>query len=70
MPMFGMMHSVEKGAKRYLDGLFDPRFKSGHFYASHVGSPTGPLIDQVSIEPLFGNAIAQDNARQAIQQFS
>ncbi|MEG3219365.1 SDR family NAD(P)-dependent oxidoreductase [Vibrio gigantis] len=70
MPLLGMMHSVEKGAKRYLDGLFDPRFESGHFYASRSGSPTGPVVDQLTIEPLFGNAVAQDNARQAIQQFS
>ncbi|NOH78678.1 SDR family NAD(P)-dependent oxidoreductase [Vibrio sp. RE86] len=69
MPMMGMMHSVEKGAKRYLDGLFDPRFESGRFYASQAGSPTGPLVDQVSIEPSLGNVAAQDNARHAIQQF-
>lgn len=70
MPMFGMMHSVEKGAKRYLEGLFDPRFESGHFYASRAGSPTGPVVDQITIESSFGNTTAQDNARQAIQQFS
>ncbi|MGF1733432.1 SDR family NAD(P)-dependent oxidoreductase [Photobacterium kasasachensis] len=70
MPMLGMMHSVDKGAKRYLDGLFDPRFESGHFYASQAGSPTGPVVDQLTIEPSLGNITAQDNARLAIQQFS
>ncbi|WP_375753601.1 SDR family NAD(P)-dependent oxidoreductase [Vibrio sp. HN007] len=70
MPMIGMMHSVEKGARRYLDGLFDPRFETGRFYASHQGSPTGPVVDQVTIEPTIDNIIAQDNARLAIQQFS
>ncbi|MGY3569539.1 SDR family NAD(P)-dependent oxidoreductase [Vibrio paucivorans] len=70
MPMLGMMHSVEKGAKRYLDGLFDPRFESGHFYASHAGSPTGPVVDQITIDPSFGDTFAQDNAHQAIQQFT
>lgn len=70
MPMMGMMHSVDKGAKRYLEGLFDPRFESGHFYASRAGSPTGPVVDQITLEPSFGNVSAQDNARQAIQQFS
>lgn len=70
MPMLGMMHSVEKGARRYLDGLFDPRFESGHFYASRQGSPTGPVVDQITIEPSLGNIAAQDNARQAIEQFS
>ncbi|WP_408692776.1 SDR family NAD(P)-dependent oxidoreductase [Vibrio fortis] len=69
MPLFGMMHSVEKGAKRYLEGLFNPSFESGRFYASRAGSPTGPVIDQVTLEPLFNNSSAQDNAYQAIQQF-
>lgn len=69
MPMMGMMHSVDKGAKRYLDGLFDPRFESGHFYASRMGSPTGSVVDQLTIEPALGDTAAQDNARHAIQQF-
>ncbi|WCE30758.1 SDR family NAD(P)-dependent oxidoreductase [Vibrio sp. SCSIO 43137] len=70
MPILGMMHSVEKGAKRYVDGLFDPRFESGSFYASRQGAPTGPVVDQVFIEPAFGDKQAQDNARFAIEQFS
>ena len=41
MPIFGMMHGVEAGAKRYLDGLLNPEFKTGHFYASQTGYPTG-----------------------------
>ncbi|MCL9780138.1 SDR family NAD(P)-dependent oxidoreductase [Vibrio sp. S4M6] len=70
MPLIGMMHSVEKGASRYIEGLLDPRFESGHFYASRAGSPTGPVVDQLCLEPLFGNVVAQDNARNAIQKFS
>lgn len=50
MPLPGMMHSVEKGAKRYVDGLLNPRFESGHFYASRAGYPTGPVVDQVTLD--------------------
>lgn len=69
MPLFGMMHSVETGARRYLDALENLSFKSGHFYASNTGSPTGPVVDQVTIEPAFSNLSAQDNAYSAVQQF-
>ncbi|WP_026971461.1 SDR family NAD(P)-dependent oxidoreductase [Aliagarivorans marinus] len=70
MPMLGMMHSVDKAAKRYLDGLFDPRFETGQFYASQAGSPTGPVVNQLSLESSLGDVSAQDNARYAIEQFS
>ena len=70
MPLFGMMHSVETGARRYVDGLMNPEFKSGHFYASRAGSPTGPVVDQVSIDAALGDTRAQDNAAAAIRQFA
>lgn len=70
MPMLGMMHSVDKGAKRYVDALFDDQFESGRFYASKMGSPTGPVVDQSTIDPLFGMETAQDNAHSAIQSLS
>ena len=31
MPIFGMMDSVETGAKRYVDGLLNEKFESGRF---------------------------------------
>lgn len=67
MLRLGMMHSVETGAKRYLEGLFNTRFKSGGFYASKMGSPTGPVVDQITIDQYFGNENAQNAALQAIQ---
>ena len=70
MPIFGMMHSVETGAKRYVDGLLNPKFESGHFYASRAGSPTGPVVDQTTIDPSLGNQDAQDNANRAVHQFA
>lgn len=70
MPLFGMMHSVEAGAKRYLDGLLNPEFKTGHFYASQTGYPTGPVVDQASIDGALSDITTQDNANQALRQFA
>ncbi len=70
MPLFGMMHSVDIGAKRYVDGVMDDTFKSGHFYASRAGSPTGPLIDQAIAFTGLDNPIFEDNANQAVRQFA
>ena len=70
MPIFGMMHSVEKGARRYVDGLFNPEFVTGRFYASRAGSPTGQVVDQVTIDAFLGDASAQDNANRAVHQFA
>ncbi|MEM7079904.1 MAG: SDR family NAD(P)-dependent oxidoreductase [Pseudomonadota bacterium] len=69
MPLLGMMHGVEAGARRYLDALENLNFESGHFYASKAGSPTGPVVDQVTIEPGLSDRLAQDNAYSAVQQF-
>ncbi|WP_422049576.1 SDR family NAD(P)-dependent oxidoreductase [Shimia sp.] len=70
MPLFGMMHSVETGAKRYVDGLFNPEFETGHFYASKAGYPTGALVDQVSIDATFADTTTQDNASDAMMRFA
>lgn len=70
MPLFGMMHSVETGAKRYVEGILNPKFESGHFYASRKGSPTGPVVDQDTIDSFLSDRTAQDNALRAVQQFA
>lgn len=70
MPIFGIMHGVETGAKRYVDGLLNPKFESGRFYASGKGSPTGAVIDQAIIEADLANPAFQDNASQAVHQFA
>jgi len=70
MPKLGMMHSVETGAKRYVEGLVNTGFKSGSFYASKAGSPTGPVVDQITVDPSFANEQAQNAAWQAVQNFA
>ncbi|WP_422374984.1 SDR family NAD(P)-dependent oxidoreductase [Roseibium sp.] len=70
MPLFGMMHGVETGAKRYVDGLLNPKFKSGRFYASAGSSPTGPVSDQSGFFSVFDDVTYQDSASLAVQQFA
>ncbi|NQV51940.1 MAG: SDR family NAD(P)-dependent oxidoreductase [Flavobacteriales bacterium] len=69
MPLMGMVHGVEVGAKRYVDGLTDPAYLSGHFYASKESTVTGPIIDQGDIFPLLYDVRVQDNAWKAIHAF-
>ena len=68
MLMFGHAHSVEAGAKRYLDVLGDERYASGVFYGNERKT-TGPLSDQASFFPDLKNHEFQDNAREAIRRF-
>lgn len=69
MPLLGMMHGVETGARRYVEGLTNPKYESGRFYASGTGSPTGPVVDQTTIAADLGNPAFQDNANLAVHQF-
>jgi NAD(P)-dependent dehydrogenase (short-subunit alcohol dehydrogenase family) len=69
MTLFGMVHSVDVGAQRYLSALNNSSFKSGHFYGSEEPSVTGPLVDQSTIFSDIADAQIQDNAYAAIQQY-
>lgn len=70
MPLFGMMHGLKIGAKRYVGGLLDPRFETGRFYASKGEFPTGPVVDQATIHDGLDDPSIQDNAREAVQRFT
>ena len=69
MPLMGMAHSLETGAKRFVDGINDESYKSGVFYGSKAKVLTGPLIDQATIFPDLENRTFQDNANEAIHRF-
>ncbi len=64
-----MVHSLESGAKRVVDGVNDPNMKSGKFYASRADGLTGPMVDQSEIFPDLANASYQDNASDAVHRF-
>ena len=67
---FGRAHSVEVGAKRYLDVLANPRqFGSGGFYASKASSTSGPLQEQSPQFEDLANESIQDRAYAAVQRF-
>lgn len=69
MPLTGLVHSLEKGARRYVDGINDESLQSGVFYGSHANVLTGPLIDQSTLFPDLNNTTFQDNADAAIHRF-
>jgi NAD(P)-dependent dehydrogenase (short-subunit alcohol dehydrogenase family) len=69
MPLLGMIHSLQKGAARYVEALDNPNFKSGEFYGSKDGKVTGAMVEQGSIFPDLKNASFQDNAYEAIHSF-
>lgn len=70
MPLMKMSHSVEKGAKRFVDGINNSEYISGVFYASKENVLTGPVINQSSIWKDLDNQIFQNNADIAIHKFT
>ena len=67
--MGGMVHKLEVGAKRFVDGISDERYKSGVFYASKEGKLSGDMVDQSSFFTDLKNTSFQDNANEAIRHF-
>lgn len=65
----GKVHTVEVGAKRYLDALLEEdRFESGVFYGSKKGI-SGPTADQVMYADYLADKSFQDHANEAIHMF-
>ncbi len=69
MPLLGVVHKLEVGAKRFVDGISDERYKSGVFYASKQGKLTGDVVDQSTFYTDLKNTTFQDNANKAIHRF-
>ena len=67
--MGGMVHELEVGAKRFVDGISDERYKSGVFYASKEGKLSGDMVDQSTFFTALKNTTFQDNADKAIHRF-
>lgn len=67
--MGGMVHELEVGAKRFVDGISDDRYKSGVFYASKEGKLSGEVVDQSTFYTDLKNITFQDNADKAIHRF-
>jgi NAD(P)-dependent dehydrogenase (short-subunit alcohol dehydrogenase family) len=69
-PLMGdMVHSLEVGAKRFVDGISDERYKSGVFYASKQGKLSGDMVDQSTFFSDLRNTSFQENANEAIHRF-
>jgi NAD(P)-dependent dehydrogenase (short-subunit alcohol dehydrogenase family) len=69
MPLFGLVHDVNQGAKRIIDGLENENFKSGVFYASRADALIGPVINQSEIFSDLSNESFQENAFKAVSHF-
>lgn len=69
MPMMGMAHSLETGAKRFVNGINNDSLKSGVFYGSKKNVLTGVIVDQSEFFPDLNNTEYQDNADAAIHRF-
>jgi nucleoside-diphosphate-sugar epimerase len=69
MPVLGLGHKVDVGAKRLVDGVTDPTLSSGVFYASAAKTLKGPLVDQTAIFPDLADPSFQDHANEAIHRF-
>ncbi len=69
-PLMGeMVHNLEVGAKRFVDGISDEHYKSGVFYASKEGKLSGEMVDQSTFFTPLKNTTFQDNADIAIHRF-
>ena len=65
----GMVHTLDVGAKRFVDGISDERYKSGIFYASKQDKLSGDVVDQSTFYTDLKNTTFQDNADKAIHRF-
>jgi hypothetical protein len=68
-PRLHLAHKVDVGAAHLVDGVNNPKLRSGVFYASPKGKVVGPLTDQSEATPAFSDPKIQDNAVQAIHRF-
>lgn len=69
MPLQGMIHGLDKGAKRFVDVISDTSYKTGTFYASKDGKVVGPVVDQSNFFSDLKNESYQDNAYEAVYRF-
>jgi NAD(P)-dependent dehydrogenase (short-subunit alcohol dehydrogenase family) len=69
MPILGLSHKLDVGAKRLVDGISDPTLSSGMFYASAANMLNGPLVNQADFLPDLANPTFQDHANEAIHRF-
>jgi NAD(P)-dependent dehydrogenase (short-subunit alcohol dehydrogenase family) len=68
MPLLGVFHALEVGAKRFVDAINDTQYKSGVFYASKSGV-SGKIVNQAVHYSEIENAQYQDNASEALHRF-
>ena len=69
-PLMGeMVHKLEVGAKRFVDGVSEDRYKSGVFYASKEGKLSGGMVDQSTFFTALKNTCFKTMPTRAIHRF-
>lgn len=69
LPLKGIAHGLEVGAKRFVKGISDTSLTNGAFYASKTNNPTGSIVNQNSFLPDFDVPEYQNNVNEAIHKF-
>lgn len=69
-PLLGLVHSLQVGSRRIVEGLTDESLRSGRFYGSRANVLIGPLVDQADIFPSLADELVQDHAVEAIHRFT
>jgi NAD(P)-dependent dehydrogenase (short-subunit alcohol dehydrogenase family) len=69
LPLLGLSHPVDAGARRLVDATVRDELDSGKFYASAGTTLTGPLVDQAGILPDFADPTIQAHAYEAVHRF-
>jgi len=69
LPLMGISHSLETGAKRFIKAINDSSLINGVFYASKTNKPTGEIINQNTFLTDFDNIDYQNNVNEAIHLF-
>ena len=69
LKFLGRSHSLATGTERLAQGLLDPAYGDGHFWASAAGRLVGPVVDQINDHPIIGDHDTQSNAAAAAHRF-
>lgn len=69
MPLLGVIHSLDTGARRIVDAPDNQNIPSGSFYASPAGKVVGRLVDQAAQQPGLKDTEVQEHAYEAVHKF-
>ena len=69
LPLLGISHGLETGAKRFIKAITDTSLINGVFYASKSNKPIGEIVNQNTFLSDFDNIEYQNNVNEAFSRF-